>query len=58
VLYTLAVRNIVKAKLQQEQEKLLTINVELAVETKQLLLNQKEWKSDKQVRKLSIEINS
>ena len=44
--------NIEKAKLEQEQEKLLTTNVELAVETKQLLLNQKEWKGDKQVRKI------
>ena len=41
-----------KAKLEQEQEKLLTTNVELAVETKQLLLNQKEWNNDKQVRKI------
>ena len=44
--------NIGKAKLEHEQEKLLTTNVELAVETKQLLLNQKEWKGDKQVRKI------
>ena len=44
--------NIEKAKLEREQEKLLTTNVELAVETKQLLLNQKEWKGDKQVRKI------
>ena len=41
--------NLEKTKLEQEQEKLLTTNVELAVETKQLLLNQKEREKDKQV---------
>ena len=43
--------NLEKCKLELEQEKLLTINVELAVETKKLLMEQKEWKKDKQVCK-------
>ena len=36
-------------KLQQDQEQLLEANVELALETKTLLLKQKEWKKDEQV---------
>ena len=36
-------------KLQQDQEQLLEANVELALETKTLLLQQKEWKKDEQV---------
>ena len=32
-----------QTQLEVEQEKLLTVNVELAIETKQLLERQKEW---------------
>jgi len=40
--------NLEKSKLELEQEKLLTVNVDMAIETKKLLLNQKEWQKDKQ----------
>ena len=36
-----------KKKLEKEQTKLLATNVEMAIETKKLLLLQKEWKQEK-----------
>ena len=36
-----------KRKLEKEQGKLLATNVEMAIETKKLLLLQKEWKQEK-----------
>ena len=41
--------NIDVEKLEQEQEKLLQANVDLALETKSLLIDQKTWKKDEQV---------
>ena len=35
--------------LEREQEKLLTVNVELALETKRLLEQQKEWEEQEKV---------
>ena len=45
--------NIDVEKLEQEQEKLLRANVDLALETKSLLIDQKTWKKDEQVRNIS-----
>ena len=39
--------NLSQWKLEQEQEKLLTTNVELAEEAKRLLVQQKEWKAER-----------
>ena len=39
-----------KVGLEREQEKLLTVNVELALETKRLLEQQKEWEEQEKVR--------
>ena len=36
--------------LEREQEKLLTVNVELALETKRLLEQQKEWEEQEKVK--------
>merc|ERR1712179_640795 len=52
-LLTQATRKIKKLnvdveRLEQEQEKLLQANVDLALETKNLLLDQKAWKKDEQ----------
>merc|ERR1711909_220466 len=52
-LLTWATRKIKKLnvdveRLEQEQEKLLQANVDLALETKNLLLDQKAWKKDEQ----------
>jgi hypothetical protein len=41
-------------RLQQDQAKLLEANVELALETKTLLLEQKKWKKDEQVEHRTI----
>ena len=38
-----------KVGLEREQEKLLTVNVELALETKRLLEQQKEWEEQEKV---------
>ena len=38
-----------KVGLEREQEKLLTVNVELALETKRLLQQQKEWEEQEKV---------
>ena len=38
--------------LEREQEKLLTVNVELALETKRLLEQQKEWEEQEKVRRM------
>ena len=39
-----------KVGLEREQEKLLTVNVELALETKRLLEQQKEWEEQEKVK--------
>ena len=39
-----------KVGLEREQEKLLTVNVELALETKRLLEQQKGWEEQEKVR--------
>lgn len=39
-----------KFGLEKEQERLLTVNVELAMETKKLLEQQKEWEEQERVR--------
>ena len=36
--------------MEREQEKLLTVNVELALETKRLLEQQKEWEEQEKVK--------
>ena len=40
---------IMQVGLEREQEKLLTVNVELALETKRLLEQQKEWEEQEKV---------
>ena len=44
-----------KVGLEREQEKLLTVNVELALETKRLLEQQKEWEEQEKVRSSFLE---
>ena len=41
-----------KVGLEREQEKLLTVNVELALETKRLLEQQKEWEEQEKVSRI------
>ena len=42
--------NLEKSKLEKEKEKLLVTNVDMAEETKNLILEKKQWENLKQVR--------
>ena len=42
--------NLEKSKLEKEKEKLLVANVDMAEETKNLILEKKQWENLKQVR--------
>ena len=41
--------NIMKKNLEAEQEKLLTVNIELATEAKRLVRDNKAWKEEREV---------
>ena len=41
--------NMQKTKLEKEQEKLLTVNIELATEAKRLVIDNKSWKKEREV---------
>ena len=45
---------LIKVGLEREQEKLLTVNVELALETKRLLEQQKEWEEQEKVSRIFV----
>ena len=46
--------NLIQVGLEREQEKLLTVNVELALETKRLLEQQKEWEEQEKVSRIFV----
>jgi hypothetical protein len=46
--------NIQKTNLEIEQEKLLTVNIELATEAKRLVKENKSWKKEREVSLLII----